>query len=90
MDKCLCGEVMDPGDVNYDGNGFQPNGYFCLYNSTTNNCLTNEVIFDGTGLKPFQAKVALNGTCSGGTFLYFDGTAMKSNSVGSLVCKASV
>jgi len=88
MDKCVSADVKDPGDVSFDGTGFLANGYFCSYNSSSNVCVTNEVKFDGTGLKKYFTSASLNGTCTGGTFVYFDGTGMKSNSVSNSLCTA--
>lgn len=88
MGEYICREVKDPGDVSFDGTGFLANGYFCSYNSSSKTCATNEVLFDGTGLKKYFTSASLNGTCTGGTFLYFDGTGMKSNSVSNSLCTA--
>ena len=74
----------------YDGTGVNVNGHLCLYDSVTNQCYTDTLVYDGVGVKPFSEATPLNGACTGGTFLVYDGTGLKPTSYSNATCVAVV
>jgi len=85
-----CGEksIDPPTWVRFDGSGLKTNGYFCRYNTNTTMCETDLVTEDANGLKRYTAAVGAGSTCTGGTFIDFDGTGLKPTSQSSKTCVA--
>jgi len=88
MAKSTCGALADALISYYAGSGFKADGYFCSYNSVTQQCSTNAVVFDGTGLKPYTYTVSKNSTCTGGTLVDYNGTFLVPLNQGDYVCSA--
>jgi len=72
--------------VRYDGTGLRTDGKYCEYQPDTVICITDAVIYDGVGLKPFYEEVQVYSTCSGGTFVVYDGTGLTTWSTVGDVC----
>jgi hypothetical protein len=82
-----CRDLRDPL-VRFVTYGLTADGYFCLYFSATNVCETDTVAYDGTGIKIFtQRKVPpYTGTCTGGTFVEYDGIGLKASTYYDEMC----
>lgn len=76
--------------VYYDGKAVNINGDFCYYSSDVNYCKTDALTYDGKGVKPFSDTAPLNQTCTGGTFVVYDGTGLKPTSYSNRTCVSAV
>jgi hypothetical protein len=87
--KAVCREVGDPL-VNYvAGSGLKGEGFFCSYDPATGNCLTEAVIYDGSGIKGFSETVPTGSYCTGGTFVNFTGSGLSTESHGNWPCSVA-
>jgi len=87
MAKPICLQE-DPSLVRYDATALKPDGYYCSYDSITNRCYTDAIIYDGTGIKDFTEEVPVGSQCTGQTFVDYDGTGMKPLSKPNVSCSA--
>jgi len=86
VDKAVCREAGDPL-VNYVARaGLKGEGFFCSYDPATGNCLTEAVIYDGSGIKGFSETVSTGSYCTGGTFVNFTGSGLSTESYANLPC----
>jgi hypothetical protein len=85
MNKIVCSDTGDALIRYVIGAGFMADGYFCLFDGSTT-CYTEAVIYDGTGFKAFSQQVPYEDTCTGRTFVDYDGTGMKPLSKSNTVC----
>jgi len=77
-----------PALIRFDNTGMKAEGYHCDPTVVVGGCGTDLVVYvAGSGFKRFTETVPYGSTCSGGTFVDFDGTGFKTRSVSSWTCQ---
>jgi hypothetical protein len=71
--------------VRFDGAGLRADGEYCVYYTALNQCNTDTVIYDETGLKSYTTRTARGAYCPTINAVVYDGTGLKV-SVESMPC----
>ena len=79
-----------PTYVDFNGSGLVPDGVFCEAATGTGYCNTSLVVYQsGTGIRKYAQTVQTGQYCSGvSNIVDFDGTGLKTTSVGQAPCGA--